>query len=329
MKLSVIVPIYNVEKYLRSCLDSILVSALHGYEIIAIDDGSTDRSSQILAEYAQRYPRLIRAITTENCGLGHARNTGISVARGEYLMFVDSDDRLRQQSISEILPLLDGSMDVLIFDLVTVTEQGRQLTLSYGCAKEDEFTLESYPDLLLEMPNVCNKIWRRSLFTETGIVFPERLWFEDLAITPKLYLHCKKICYQRQAWYVYLQRKGSITNNLDPWRNREMIEVIHSILDHYKEFGCYEQYKSQLEYLCFYHELLTSTTRVNLIDPDSPIQEELLLDYLSSFPDFRNNPYVKKMPPKHRLLTALILHRRRHTLHRLMTLNNRVRRKEL
>ena len=283
LKLSIIIPVYNVESYLRACLDSVIVPELSGYEIIAVDDGSTDASPQILAEYAARYPQLLRSLCTENGGLGHARNQGIPLAGGEYLMFVDSDDTLREGALAEILPLLDGSFDLLIFDLVSVNANGRILSYSQGCAREGSFDLNAYPELLFDPANACNKIWRRSLFSETGLRFPD------------------------------LQRSGSITNSKAPQRNLEMLTVIHSVLEHYRQAGCYERYKDQLEYMAFYHELLTSSTRVNLLEPDSPIQDALLEDFLAQFPDFQS------------LLSFLILHRQHRLLHAVMRLNRRLR----
>ena len=322
LKLSIIIPVYNVEPYLRACLDSVIVPELGGFEIIAVDDGSTDASPQILAEYATRCPQLLRTLRTENGGLGHARNEGITLARGEYLLFLDSDDSLREGALAQMLSLLDGSFDLMLFDFVSVDARGRALSRSFGCSREGSFTFSDYPELLFDPPNACNKLWRRSLFTETGVRFPDRLWFEDLATSPKLYLHCERIRYERQDWYRYLQRESSITNNRDPRRNLEMCTVIRSVMEHYRETGNYAQYREQLEYMAFYHELLTSSVRVNRIDPDSPVQDALLEDFLSQLPSFREKPYVRQMPAKYRLLTALILKKRRRLLHLMMTLND-------
>ncbi len=327
VKLSIVVPIYNVEKYLAACLDSLLYPALDSYEIIAVNDGSTDSSAAIAERYAAAHPGLIHIITTPNGGLGHARNVGLEAAAGEYLMFVDSDDTLCENAVPEALSLLDGSFDVLIFDFVSVNEQGRQLSRSYGCSREGLFTLAEYPELLFDMPNACNKIWRRSLFLDTGIRFPDRLWFEDLATSPRLYLHCGPIRYVRKDWYRYLQRSGSITNSRAPQRNLEMLPVIRSVLDAYRDAGLYDRYRDQLEYMSFYHELLTSSTRVNLIEPQSSIQDALLEDFLARFPNFRDNPYVRRMPKKYKLLTDLIVQKRRFALHSLMKLNRVVKRK--
>jgi len=329
LKLSIVVPIYNVEKYLAACLDSLIFPELGGYEIILVNDGSTDSSGVIMAQYAARFPALIRTVTTPNGGLGHARNTGLEIAEGEYVLFVDSDDRLLENAVPEMLEVLDGSFDILLFDFVSVNEEGRLLDAVTGCAREGLFTLAEYPRLLLEPPSAWSKIWRRSLFSGTGIRFPDRLWFEDLATSPRLYLHADAICGLHKTWYAYLQRSGSITNSKSPERNREMIAVIDMVTAAYREAGQYERYRQELEYMACWHELLASNTRVNLADPDNPVQDELLEDFLSRFPEYRKNPYLRQMPKKHRLLLGLILRRRRGALHALLKLNNLLRQKNI
>ena len=329
MKLSIIIPIYNTEKYLRSCLDSVICPEMKDYEIIAVNDGSTDSSPAILAEYAARYPGLVHPVTTANGGLGHARNTGLALAKGEYVQFLDSDDTLAPNAVAEILALLGQDFDICLYDVVSVDEAGKQLSYERGCAREGTFCLSEYPGLLLEMPNACSKIWRRQLFTETGIHFPDRMWFEDLATIPRLYLHAGTILYMPRAWYLYLQRSGSITNTRNPQRNLEIIKAMDMVLDYYKKTGNYERYRDELCGMAAYHQLITTTTRVNLTDPSSGVQELLLNDFLDKFPDYRANPYLKKQSRKYRLLRFLIIGRHRRALNLLMRLNNRIKRKNV
>ena len=328
MKLSIIVPVYNTEAYLAKCLDSLLDSSCRDYEIIAVNDGSTDGSRAVLAEYCDRYPGLIRPVDTPNGGLGHARTCGLAVAAGEWVLFVDSDDYLTPHAVSKIFEVLEKAeqepFDVAVFDFVHVDEEGRILASFSGCEKDDPFTLESFPEFLFSPMNAVNKLWRRSLFTENGISFPGRLWFEDVATSPKLYLHAKRIVPVHRAWYCYLQRRGSITNSGAAARNVEMITVTDRILDYYREQGKWTQYRMQLCYAFFYHEFLTSVTRVNLIDPRSRIQAQLRDDYRARFPDYRKNPYFLQAPRKYRLLEQLIRSGNWRAVHLLMTANNKM-----
>ena len=331
MKLSIIIPVYNTEAFLAKCLGSLLdASLLQGgvYEVIAVNDGSTDSSRQILSQYCDQWQAGFRVVDTPNGGLGHARNCGLAVAKGDWVLFVDSDDYLTPGAIPEIFEALEAAeaaeADVAVFDFVHVDEEGNTLASFSGCDREDAFTLAEFPEFLFSPMNAVNKLWRRSLFTETAIRFPGRLWFEDLATSPKLYLHVRRFLPWHRAWYCYLQRRGSITNSTSAARNTEMITVTETVLDYYRERGFWTRYRSQLAYTFFYHEFLTSVTRVNLIDPRSEIQRRLRDDYRAHFPDYRENPYVQAAPKKYRLLERLIRHGNWPAVHLLMTANNKV-----
>ena len=321
MKLSVIIPVYNVQDYLAACLDSVINTGSTDYEIIAVNDGSTDGSPAVLADYAERFRGLVKAVTTPNGGLGHARNVGISLARGEYLLFLDSDDTLTPGALNEILSVLDGSFDIGVFDFVSVDAAGRQLRYDKGCERDGDFVLSDFPALLLSPPNAVNKLWRRSLFVDNAISFPVHKWFEDLATVPRLYTHAGTIRRLPHAWYRYLRRDGSITRNTNTGRNLEMLDAIETVMADYEQAGLYDKYYPELEAMAAYHELLTSSTRVNLIDPNSPVQDALLEDFLRRFPNWRENPYIRRWPGKHRLLAALIVKKRRRLLHLLLTAN--------
>lgn len=323
MRLSVIIPVYNVEKYLARCIESVLLTDRADYEIIIVNDGSTDSSPDIARGYAEQYPALIRLISTPNGGLGHARNTGLDAATGDYVLFLDSDDRLSAGAMEEILNMADWSFDICIFDHVSVTEDDKFLKLNNGCDREGDFSLAEYPELLFQPPNACVKLFRRSLFG-ADIRFPGRMWFEDLYTIPKLYLRAARIRYLPKVWYEYLMRAGSITNCASIGRNAEIITAVNEVIGYYKASGLYEQYETQLEYMALYHELITSTTRVNLIDPDSDLQDKLLDDYTAKFPNYRQNPYVQRMPKKLKLLLRLIERRQHKAINLIMRANNKV-----
>ena len=328
-KLSIIIPVYNVETWLRACLDSVIVPGLEGYEIVAVNDGSTDRSGEILADYAERFPALVHVVTTANGGLGHARNVGLSLAGGEYVQFLDSDDTLAPGAVAEMLDALDGSFDIGVFDLVTVDESGRQLRYGRGAERTGSFTLSEYPELLLCPPNAVNKLWRKALFTNHAIAFPDRMWFEDLATTPRLYLSAQRIACFPRPWYRYLERRGSITQNANTERNLDMIRALDLCLGAYEQAGQFEAYRPQLCAMAAYHELLTSNTRVNRADPNSPVQDRLTEDFLRRFPDWRENPYLQSYSRTYRLLLRLITGKHRRALHLLILANELRKRKNI
>ena len=336
-KLSVIIPIYNVEKYLRKCLDSVIEPAvdiikfgqLPDYEIIAVNDGSTDSSAEIAAEYEARFPGFFRLISTENQGQGHARNVGIELSQADYLYFIDSDDYLVDGGMNNIMSTLNKDFDILIFDSVTVNTDYEELEYRRGCGREGEINLDSYPELLLDGPDVWNKIFRRRLFTDSGIRFTCRVWFEDLRTVPKLYALTDKIVYIPQAWHRYLQRPGSVTNMKCIERNLEIIPAVDELLEFYYSGKYAQSHRDVLEYLAFRSEFLTSSVRANLADYRTPVQDELISDFLVKHPDYAQNPYFKTMGRNHRLLTSLLLRRNYLTVHLLMKANNLVKNKKL
>ena len=324
MKLSIIVPVYNTEAYVEKCLDSLIEPDLGGYEIIAVNDGSTDSSGEVVRRYGERYPDLVKVVDMPNGGLSHARNVGIEASEADYLLFIDSDDFVSDRAVCEILQVLEQDMDIAVFDFVHVNESGEVTAAFDGSGRTEAFTLEEYPEFLFCPHNAVNKIWKRSLFTEHGIRFAEGLWYEDLATSPKLYPLAQRILPVHQAWYRYLQRQGSITNNRSTARNDEMITVAKLVIDWYRETGRYERYREQLCYKFFYEEYLAAVCRANLIDPKSPVQAALRDDFIRNFPDYRENPYVRKAPKKYQLLDRLIRTGNWKTVHAIMSLNKTV-----
>ena len=262
---SVIVPIYNVDMYLKRCIDSIINQILTNIEIILVNDGSLDTSPQICDDYARTDSR-IKVIHKKNGGLSDARNAGIAVSTGRYLAFIDSDDYLIPGGMEEILALTERDFDICIFDSIAVNIDGKELEYRAGCKGGTPLSLEECPELLLEGPDVWNKIFRRRLFTDHNIRFTPQVWFEDLRTIPKLYAFTDQISYVPKALHRYVQRPGSVTNTQKVRRNLEIIPAVDEVIDFYKAQGRYEQLRDVLEYLAFRCVFLTSSVRVNLAD---------------------------------------------------------------
>ena len=324
IKLSIVIPVYNVEKYLAKCLDSVIYPDLDGYEVIVVNDGSTDGSGAIAAEYAAHYPGLLRLIEQENGGLGAARNTGLEAAEGEFVFFLDSDDSLREKAVPEMLEKLEEDFDICIFGMLSVTESGVVLDDIRSCPKEGNVALKDFPELLLCPPSGCNKICRRSLFMESGLRFPGRAWYEDLRTMPKLYLMTDRIVADSRQWYIYLQRSGSIINSANSRRNLELLEAIEDLTQYYKDCGQYETYRDAFTYLAFYNQFLVAPVRLCLSDPKSPVLDELVDRFLRDYPDFRQNPYVKAAPKKYQLLYRLMERKMYRTVRFVMGLNRKL-----
>ena len=337
IRLSIIIPVYNVEDYVAKCLDSLISPAVEAisrgeasdYEIIAVNDGSTDSSPVIVQDYANRYPQFIRLISTENMGQGHARNVGIDEAKGDYLYFIDSDDYLAPGAIGEMLCSIDGSFDILIFDSIAVNVDGGEISYYRGCSRTENINLKNFPELLLENPICGGSICRKSIYTDNDIRFPSKVWFEDFRTLLKLYAFTDKIAYTPKAWHRYLQRSGSVTNNKNAERNLEIIPAVDDLTAFYIGLGRGEELADVLEYMAFHHEFLTASVRVNLADCRSDAQDKLRQDFLRKFPRYASNPYVRTMSRKHKLLTTLLMHRQYLAVYIIMKLNNRLKAKKV
>ena len=318
MKLSIVIPVYNTQSWLPKCLDSLLPKEAErngagseicpDLELVCVNDGSTDGSGAILRDYAGRYPAFITLIETPNGGLGHARNAGLEAAKGEYVLFVDSDDWLSPGAAEEMLETLNRNpgVDAVVFDLMYVDGEGNELRCMQGTEHESEFSFASDPTFLFSPHNAVNKLWKRELFLASGIRFPDRMWFEDLATVPKLCLHLKRILPVRRAWYRYYQRPGSIMSAAQAARNLDMLSVAETVERYYREAGAFERCLPELTYKFWYEELLASVTRVNRIDPHSDIQGQLRDDYLRRFPEYKKCSYVRHAPLRLRLLADAI-----------------------
>lgn len=250
MKLSIIVPIYNVAPYLRKCVDSLLAQDISDYEIILVDDGSTDNSGAIadeLTAYPQPLPKrrgvLMKVIHQENKGLSAARNTGIAVAQGEYIMFVDSDDYLQPNVLRTLMEQIErDNLDVLRFRYQNVRESGeafapyRDMTNynDYSPAPTDGLTF-----LNERMGNQCYAwqfILRSKLCQEE--IFTPSIYFEDTDWTPRMLLLAKRVASTELVVYNYLWREGSITlSQKDIQKQRKQIHGKIDLLQKLNDWG--------------------------------------------------------------------------------------------
>ena len=190
--ISVIVPIYNVEKYLSKSLDSIIAAKVDDMEILLINDGSTDNSDQIAKEYASNYPDLIRYIYQTNHGLGNVRNVGLKESKGKYIASIDSDDTININFFKEALPYIKNDVDMVIYDWQSITEKESFPTpaLDTMIDVDSDYKKSLYATI---MPSACNKIVKKELYND--IKFAEGKKFEDLSTNPIIILKSNKIKY--------------------------------------------------------------------------------------------------------------------------------------
>lgn len=221
--LSVIIPVYNVDSYLPECLDHVLNQTFTDFEIIAVDDGSTDSSPDILLTYAKKDERL-NVISQENRGLSEARNTGLRAARGEYVVFLDSDDYWGESDELTTLveELVNGHVDLLFFDLIDFYLDGRREHLAHGRLDPTYLKGVSVSDAFIYMvrqsavkPSACTLIARREFLQSSGLYFKPDIYSEDIEWFLRLVLQPGVCSYLPVPLYWHrADRPDSISNKV-------------------------------------------------------------------------------------------------------------------
>ena len=294
MRFSVIIPVYNVEKFLKKCLDSVFKQTYSDYEILAVNDGSTDSSKNILENY-QKICSKLKVINQENKGLGGARNTGIKNASGEFLVFLDSDDYISFNMLEKIdMYLRKYQLDILAFDCNMVDLQGNILDCATIKKYSEKYTKLTPKQFLLLEPTSCTKVYRRILYTEHKITFPERLWYEDFATVFKLAPFVDNVGYLKEALYFYVQQDSSITHSTNIKRMMEIKTAFNSNIEYYKKLNVWNEFYDELEWNCILHVLYYSAFRLFKCGYNKKEMKSLIAYTDSIFPNWKNNKYLMK-----------------------------------
>lgn len=227
--LTFIIPVYNVERYLKKCLDSVLVGNAFTGQVVCVNDGSTDGSAAILEKYAKKYPN-VEVITQLNAGLSAARNAGIKAAKGEYVCFLDSDDFWQPNVLSGLIEQIErDNLDVLRFRFQNVNED----YVVFNPYKRDHTKDNDYSDFPIDGVSFLNQrmgtqcyaamfILRRALLE--GCLFTPGIYFEDTDWTPRMLCKAKRAASTNSILYNYLMRTGSITKAVDRTKQKKVLD---------------------------------------------------------------------------------------------------------
>lgn len=295
-KVSIIVPVYNTSKYLSRCIDSLLSQTLKEIEIIVVNDGSTDDSLQILRKYQALNPNKIYVYNTENEGVSHARNYGVTKSSGQYLWFVDSDDCVEPNACEVLFEKANkDNNDLVLFSRYDVNgETGEKIgnrTFHYN----QNFTIREKPYELLKLsPFPWNKFIKKELFD--GIEFPEKIRFEDLPISFILATKAKSIGVVNDFFYNYTVQVGFLSKFTES--TLDIAKAIDFLINNLKESEVFDTYKNEIEYICVRHFLYRFEQLLSINGEENyELKLKLvntLFDYLEeNFPNFKSNKYIK------------------------------------
>ena len=304
IKVSIIMPVYNVQRYLRQCLDSIVSQTLKEIEIIAVNDGSTDDSLQLLEEYQKNYSDFMEVYSTKNLGVSHARNYGLKKAKGEYILFVDSDDFIEQDMCEKLYhKAVTDQNDLVICGRYNVFENAGSGQLKRELVKTDlinrNFVLsENKYELAHILPFPWDKLFKRELLE--GMEFPLNMRFEDLAVIYNIVCKAKYIGVVEEPLYNYRKTtQGGFLNTFSK-QTLDIIKAFELVFDFMGQNGYMELYHDELEFICarhFLYRYITLFKQENKGKGKLDIKLEIInktQDFLDGrLPDWRNNHYLK------------------------------------
>lgn len=305
MKLSIIVPVYNMasDGKLEYCLNSLVHQTITDYEILAVDDASTDNSYEILKSYEAQYP-FFHAIHSEvNKKQGGAKNIGLSQAQGDWIGFIDSDDWITPDMYERLIRLGEETQaDIAGCDYGLTEEHsmtpGRRVA-NNTIEQAGELNREKYKSLILDGGSLVVKVYRRHLIFDYDTRFPEGIFYEDNAIANSWILRAKRFAYIPEPLYYYYQHETSTVHTITPKRCEDRMEAAELMLKEAKKEGYFEEYKEELEYsftLLFFVNTLFSYMQ-GVTHKKLSFVKKLVRRMQELFPKFTENVYYQKRLP--------------------------------
>lgn len=292
MFVSIIVPVYNVEQYLKECIESILAQTWKNFEVILVDDGSTDSSGKICDEYSQK-KEFISVIHKKNGGLSSARNAGIDVAQGDYLAFIDSDDVVHPRYLSELVAIVKKEKADLAACNFCVGSLCRWKNFS-----EVKYDIRCNEDVLKKMNDndvvvtvAWNKLYHAKFFREYGLRYPVGKIHEDMFLTPQILYYTKKMVITNVQLYFYRQRENSIMNSSFSIKQLDALDAIEFRIELFQHWN--KQYLQASEYESYIRKSNELYKKMKEEETDLYIEAQERIK--TKMKDFRNKKSIFNM----------------------------------
>jgi glycosyltransferase involved in cell wall biosynthesis len=289
IKVSIIVPAYNVDKYIEKCLNTLVQQTLKEIEIIVVNDGSTDNTKQEIQKFIEKYPEKIIYVEKENGGLSDARNYGMPYAKGEYIGCVDSDDYIEENMYEEMYQKAkEENSDMVECDFIWEYPERQKIDTGkiYNNKKEA---------MLYARVVAWNKIIRREIIEAQQIKYPRGLRYEDAEFFYKILPSLEKISFIKKPFIHYIQRENSIANTQNE-RVKEIFDIWDNVIEYYKKNKIYDEYKEELEYTYARYLLCSSLLRIVKVDNKEKrkeLEKRTWEELNSKFPNWKKNKYLK------------------------------------
>lgn len=314
-KISVIVPIYNVEKYLEKCLLSLEKQDFDSYEVIMVNDGSTDNSKSIAEMFVERNPNKFILLSQENKGQSAARNNAIKYSSAAYICYVDSDDTVEADFLKKLYQTaIKTDADLVFCAFRSLSEKGvclKTITEERFVAGE-KYNFSERKDLMLTQNAVWNKLFKREIIIRHNLFFPDRVWAEDMRFVKKYLLYTKTCVYCDAVLYNYYQRSGSTMNAMKADRSFEIFDAIEDIENYYDDKGVKEKYQEELEMLAIDQVYISAMVRLIRIGARKELKK-MHKEFIKRYPCHYRNLYIKRLE-KNRLIIYKLMNFRMYAL---------------
>lgn len=305
MKISIIVPVYNMagEGKLNYCLDSLVNQTLTDYEIIAVNDASTDNSLEVLREYEAKYPDIFKVITyAKNRHQGGARNEGLKAAKGDWIGFIDSDDWVSPDYYEKLILKGEETGADMVGSHYTITHEHsfKVNEIQSGITPDQTGLLDEAKRkaLLFNPGSMVMKIYRREMIYDNNLFFPEDMFYEDNAMGTVWVMYAHQFEMVEGPLYYYYMRSDSTIHTVTEARSLDRVKSSEINIDEMKKRGFYDTYKDEIEanfirlYICntlFGYMIACKPTHFSFV-------KLIKAGILTYFPDFRNNKYYASIP---------------------------------
>ncbi len=281
-KVSIVIPCYNVEKYIDKCLDSIVNQTYKDLEIICVDDGSKDSTAKIIKNYAKKDER-VKYFSKKNEGVSAARNFGIDNAGGKYLVFIDSDDYVNEKYIEKMVDKIKSDKSDMVvcgFERVYKNKSTRK-------------TIKMDDIIGFKNSAPWNKLYIRKKF-EDDFKFPINIWYEDLGTTSKYTMKCKKISILNEPLYYYMQNDSSLMRTYDN-RIFDIYDELEIIETFAKKNKIFDENFEGLEFANIYHVLVGTSFRASFLPEfDTEMLKNIVSYVEKKYPKWYNNEMAKR-----------------------------------
>lgn len=289
IKLTVIIPVYNTEKYLKKCLDSVVNQTYKNIEIIIINDGSPDNSQEIINKFQKKYPKIIKSFVKKNGGLSDARNFGVKKATGEYIAFLDSDDYVEKDCYEKMISKAeDEDFDMVVCDFKNIYDNKE--VIGYSNVASDVKVKKEVKRVFKDIyPAAWNKLYKSNLLKK--IKFKKGVWYEDVEFLYRLLPEVCSIGVIKEPLINYVHRDGAITKTFDQ-RLYNYIDNWNGLLEYYKKNDFLETYKKEFEYSYIrylYATFLKQATNYNDYGEYKKAVDIAMKNVKLNFPNYKKN----------------------------------------